>query len=316
VAPRLGNNDDTVIQRPPPARLGRRRWPFVLGVGLLLAVAGAGGGLALNWWPAAPPAPPPIATATEAAIDAELPGDPKTVRFALNPTILVFDFASLAQQGAMLNRVAALVEKAGMPRDRVLTDAELASAVLASGATPETYYYGHDYRVADIARFFELADRDHVALDPDEELLRQTLAGQGLLKPGAVGALISIPALGSDQLVDAQARATILHHELAHGEYFTVPAYADYTRHFWQDALTEQDRASFRKFLADDGYDDRNEDLMMNEMQAYLMHTRDPRFFSAKAVGIPEERLRWLQAQFLLGMPAGWLRDCTPGPAK
>jgi len=316
VAPRLGNNDDTVIQRSPPARLGRRRWPFVLGAGLLLAVAGAGGGLALNWWPAGPPAPPPIATATEAAIDAELPGDPKTVRFALNPTILVLDFASLAQQGAMLNRVAALVEKGGQPRDRVLTDAELASAVLASGATPETYYYGHDYRVADIARFFELADRDHVALDPDEELLRQTLAGQGLLKPGAVGALISIPALGSDQLVDAQARATILHHELAHGEYFTVPAYADYTRHFWQDALTEQDRASFRKFLADDGYDDRNEDLMMNEMQAYLMHTRDPRFFSAKAVGIPEERLRWLQAQFLLGMPAGWLRDCTPGPAK
>jgi hypothetical protein len=259
---------------------------------------------------------PALPLATEAEIDAEAPGDPKLVRFALNPHILVLDFASLAEQGAMLNRIAALVEKAGLPRDRVLTDKELADAIVASGTTPETYYYGHDYRVGDISRFYALADRDHVALDPEETRLRAILAGQGLLAAGAVGAMISIPALGSDKLVDAQARRAILHHELSHGEYFTVPAYAAYTKHFWDDVLTEQERGQFRKFLAEDGYDAGEEDLMMNEMQAYLMHTPDPRFFSAKAVGIAPDRLHALQMAFMKGMPAGWLRDDTAVPAE
>ena len=34
-----------------------------------------------------------------------------------------------------------------------------------SGDTPDTFYYGHDYRAEDVVRFFALADRDHVALD-------------------------------------------------------------------------------------------------------------------------------------------------------
>ncbi len=46
----------------------------------------------------------------------------------------------------------------------LLTDPELAAAIHASGATPDTYYYGHDYRGSDLVRFFALADRDHVAL--------------------------------------------------------------------------------------------------------------------------------------------------------
>ena len=59
-------------------------------------------------------------------------------RFADNPKILVLDFASLHEQGKMLNRVAAFVEKAGLPHDRVLTDAELDAAIHARGR------YGRD----------------------------------------------------------------------------------------------------------------------------------------------------------------------------
>ena len=317
-----------MIQRAPPVRRSRR--PLAVAFAVLL-VAAAGAGAAFNWWPAAHDpaahdpaahdpigqavaleAPPP--TASEAAIDAEPSGDPVIVRFASNPHIYVLDFTSLTRQGAMLNRIAALVEKSGSPRDRVLSDSELAAAIAASGSTPETFYYGHDYRAADLARFFALADRDHVTLTPSEESLRRTLAGQGLLAADAVGAVISIPVVGADRLVDALARATILHHELSHGEYFTVPAYAAWTKRFWEDGLTADEREKFRVFLADEGYDRSLADLMMNEMQAYLMHTRDPRFFSARAVNIAPDRLALLQANFLLGMPAGWLRDCTPAP--
>ena len=80
-------------------------------------------------------------------------------RFAANPRILVLDFASLREQGMMLNRVAALVEKAGLPHDRVLTDSELDQAIHAQGDTVETFYYGHDYSAAALVRFFALADR-------------------------------------------------------------------------------------------------------------------------------------------------------------
>ncbi len=48
--------------------------------------------------------------------------DPTVFRFAPNPRILVLDFASLLDQGRMLNRIAALVEKSGLPHDRLLTN--------------------------------------------------------------------------------------------------------------------------------------------------------------------------------------------------
>ena len=100
----------------------------------------------------------------------------------------------------MLNRVAAFVEKAGLPHDRVLTDAELDAAIRASGETPATYYYGHDYRAADLIRFFALADRAGVALTPEEERLRRLLRQAGWTDTSAAGALISIPKAGADPL--------------------------------------------------------------------------------------------------------------------
>jgi hypothetical protein len=270
--------------------------------------------------PAAPPAvaeaPPaiPIHTATEAQILANRDGDLTVFRFAPNPHILVLDFASLTRQGLMLNRVAALIEKAGLPRDRVLTDAELDQAIRARGETPETFYYGHDYSAAELARFFRLAAEQQIRLNPEEEWLRTLLLQEGLLAPGAVGAVISIPHDGAAGLIDANARATILHHELSHGEYFTVPAYADYAHRFWQTAMNDQDRARFTKFLASQDYDASDQDLMINETQAYLMHTADTRFFNAQVLGMSQDALDHLRAAFLLGMPPGWLRDCTSVP--
>ncbi len=46
-----------------------------------------------------------------------------------------------------------------------------------------------------------------------------------------------------------------------------------------------------------------------SEMQAYLMFTRDPLFFTPDMAGLTPARLTELQEKFLAGMPAGWLRD-------
>jgi hypothetical protein len=161
------NPDDTIILQP----LRKRRAPLpaliIAAAALLLSLAGG------TAWLLRPPPPPAIPTATEAVIQAESPAARTVLRFAPNPAIIVIDFPTLAEQGHMLNRVAAWAEKAGVPHDRLLTDDELAAAIRASGTTSDTYYYGHDYRGTDIARFFALADTEHLALHAEEEQLRQ-----------------------------------------------------------------------------------------------------------------------------------------------
>jgi len=250
-----------------------------------------------------------VLLADEAEILAHHPAVTTVFRFASNRRVLVLDFPSMLEQGLMLNRAAALMEKKGLPRDRVLRDDELDVAIAAAGDTMATFYYGHDYAAEDLVRFFALADRDGVRLREQEEWLRRLLLQEGLLAPAARGALISIPAVGAAPAVDAGLRAAILRHELSHAEFFSNRPYADYVRQFWRDGLDEHGRAVFRRYLASLNYDPTLEDLMANEMQAYLMHTPDPRLFNAAALGVaPALMDRW-QAEFLLGMPNGWLRD-------
>ncbi len=261
--------------------------------------------------PAAPAAAPAFAfqTANEAEIREHVADTLTVFRFAANPNIIVLDFPTLLQQGLMLDRVAALQEKAGLPRDRVLTDAELDAAIRERGDTIATFYYGHDYSASALARFFELADREHIALNENEEKLRALVRQLGWFAPGAPGGLISIPRVGADPNVTLSARASILRHELSHGEFFSDPAYAAYVREFWRTDLTEAERAGVRRFLGSEDYDTTDEELMLNEMQAYMMFTLDPQFFQASDVGMTDQRRQQLQAEFLRGLDVAWLRD-------
>jgi len=209
----------------------------------------------------------------------------------------------------MLNRVAALVEKRGLPRDHVLTDVELDKAIRSRGDTVETFYYGHDYGTGTLARFFAMADRDQIELYPEEETLRALLRQEGWLAPGVDAALISLPAVGAGPKVTHAVRTAILQHELSHGEFFSNPVYAEYVHNFWLTALTTGERAAFRSFLASEEYDSSVEELMFNEMQAYLMFTHDTLFFSPSRADFAPARLAELQTLFLNGMPRGWLRS-------
>jgi hypothetical protein len=320
--------DDTVrLPRPlPTRRVGKRIW--IAGGGLILLVL-AGGAVLLS------PKPPPLEVAAPAVVPAPLPVVPSAVppalaalpladeatilahrsdslaifRLAPNPSVLVLDFPTLGEQGRMLNRIAALVEKSGMPRDRVLDDAALEAAIRSSGGTPETYYYGHNYRAADLARFFALADRDGVRLNAEEERLRAMLRGIGWLEPGAGGALVSVPHAGVEPWLDQRARSAMLRHELSHGEFFTSPAYAAQVWRFWREMLTERERERFRAALSEASYDPEQEEVMANEAHAFLFHTPDDRFFNPGSLGLSQARLAELQAAFRAGMPEGWLRD-------
>ena len=329
-----GDPNATNRSLPSVARPHRARWAVVGG---LIGALGLGARAASLHWPAerplqlappaanpSPPLPRPsaapgsLATRGEAAILAEAPGATKAYRFELQLEIVVLSFATLAEQASALNRVAALVEKRGFPRDRVLDVGELRGRIQAEGGTPDTFYFGHDYRASDVLRFLAMLGRSGLAPTEGEAALRRMVDDWGW-RDGTNEALISLvdadpadPAPG----LDAAARATILRHELSHGLYFVSPAYARYARTFWDTTLTEPERARFRQFLAGEGYDTSIEDLVVNETQAYLMHTGETRFFNAQAVEIAGPRLDALRALFLTGMPPGWLRDCTALPKR
>lgn len=267
----------------------------------------------------APVEPPPAAVPARPEFSIETAGEQRILdhagagitffRLSDNPRVLVVDFASLRDQGRMLNRLAAFVEKAGVPRDRVLNDADLDAVVLGGGETTETFYYGHDYGAESVNRFFRLADRDGIALRGEEEALRRLIIQEGWADPNARGALLSIPGAGSHERIDKAARAVILHHELSHGEYFTNPDYAAFVHRFWTQALTNGERERMRRHLRAQGYDSGIEELMENEAQAYLMFTHSPEYFTPAMIGMTRARLNELRAAFHRTMPRGWLRD-------
>lgn len=275
-----------------------------------MLLSGAGG-LAVLWRAPAPTPPAEVLrTASEAEIRDHVALTLTVFRFKPNPAILVLDFPELAAQARMLNRVAAWVEKAGLPRDRLLTDAELDAATRKDGGTPDTFYFGHDYRAADLRRFFDLADRDKLALLPDEERLRRLVQQVGA-DPAGFGALVSLPRAAVSNGLTDDNRAAILRHELSHGEYFTNAAYARAMVAAWDTVLTDAERAAFRAFLSSEGYDARQEDLMANETQAYLLHTPAGQFFDESQLGIPPQRLLAIRGAYLALMPPGWLRDAV-----
>jgi hypothetical protein len=199
-----------------------------------------------------------------------------------------------------------------MPHDRVLSEAEMAAAI----PNPDTYYFAHDYAATSLARFFSLAEAETQPLNQQEhDLLALLLGARVIERTGAGGYAATKPEMAvitlvqpeagaaSGALVDAALRDTMLHHEVSHGEFFTNPAYRAHCERFWRERLSEAERTLFRKFLTGYGYDPSDETLMINEMQAYLMHTPDPRAFSAKLLHVTPAQLADLRKRFMNPQP-------------
>jgi len=307
--------DDTVRVKPgtrPPRKNNRLLLYGGIAAVAILAVA-VGAFAFLDQTP-----PIPIDTETEAQIDATQPCAVKVSYFAPETKIVVIDFPSLTTQGLMLDRVAALVEKAKLPRDRVLNDVELNQAIYDCGDTIESYYYGHDYKAADLQKFYTLADQEGIKLNAQELWLKRLLGQLGWLTPGADGAIITLPAAGGP--ITEEMRAVILHHEISHGAFYTIPAYAAYAKQFWY-SLTQMDRDAFTNFLGSEGYDTADTTLMLNETQAYLIFTRDPRFFNGSVVNMTQAQVDTLREGFIANMPNFWLQPMANaalpiGPAQ
>lgn len=303
-----GNSDDTV--RLAPKRSGQGRGRFTATIAAIAAAIVVAAGIGL--WFGLRPAPFPLAD--EGQIFQHVTKRFTVFRFRPDPLILVVDCPGLREQGMMFDRLAALIEKAGEPRDRVLSEAEFKAVLAAVHSTVGTYYYGDDYPASAMRRFFRLAAAEKLTLTPEELRLKHILHRAGFLKPGANGAVISIPQAGPGHRVTLHVRAVILRHELSHGAFFTLPAYRKFVYHFWNDVMTGQERAGFQAFLAREGYDPNEHELIVNETQAYLVFTRDREFFRASAVGLSPATVNALRATFIATMPDFWLRPLATAP--
>lgn len=309
----------------------RSSWLGRAGVVLVL-----GGVVLLGWRLLRPPvalmapvpadvaAPPPVTAS--AALDLPQAGAGELLaevdrrdwlvrRWREHPAVVVIQFPSLLAQGQALNRAAALLEKGQGSRERVLHDAQLRALEAASGDNMASFFLGHDYRAEGLARFFSLAQAQGVALNGGEQRLLDLLLRIGLItaRPGAsagyagaaVGALVSFsgpqvddPYTPPDESMDAERRASVLQHELSHGRFFVDAAYREHCWRFWRARLTEPEREDWRRYLDATGYDRGNEELMVNETQALLMHTPDTRDFNAESLGIAPQALASQVARF------------------
>ena len=244
--------------------------------------------------------------------------DWKLARLRGQPAVLVIQFPQLLDQGLALNRAAALIEKSGASRDRVLDDSSLKDLIARSGDNQKTFYQGHGYVAEQLARFYTLARAQGVALNPQEQRLRQMLLdarglsvhGMGYSAPG-LQSVVSFtatqaddPRTPQDEGIDALRRESVLRHELSHGMFFTDRRYREHCWRFWRERLNDSERQLLRAMLGRLNYDTGNQTLMVNEAQAFLMHTPDARAFNAAALGVTQTQLADMRRRFLLGAPA------------
>ena len=227
------------------------------------------------------------------------------------------DFPGLTLQGRSFNRITQYTEQAqantGYPR--VLTNEEIAKYMESLRRTQANFAFGHDLLVSELVQFYNLADRDKVGLFSEELALRDFLVEQGLVKvwrsfyqslqPDVV--ILSIPQMQPKKVDEPQvselARRAIFTHEISHGEYYTNRQYATYCRRFWSETLSDAQREAFVNLFKKYNYAVALDELVVNEMQAYLMFTPDPNSFSASKLGITDGELDSMREMFRQGKP-------------
>lgn len=234
-----------------------------------------------------------------------------------NPEIFIFDFPGLAYQGKSFNRITQFTEQQFTEEyPRVLNNHELDQYMQAARRTQADFAFGHDILVSEFVKFFNFAIRDKIQLNIEELFIRDFLEKNNLIrfwrgfyqamKPDVV--VLSIPQSQvrnhAEPIVSDGARLTILTHEMAHAEYYTNPYYRKFCQNFWQNTLDDRQRELFSKFLMTYNYSVTNEELLINEMQAYLMFTPDEKSFSAKKLGVSDEELAGLRAAFKRSAPS------------
>lgn len=242
-------------------------------------------------------------------------------RYRHNKDILIYNFSSLTEQGRTLNRVMALIEDSDASKTRISTEDEIAQLHAKRNTTAATFNYGHDYRSEHLALFFNLALDDQVTLRDEEIALRDELLAESFLikkkgryypskNPQSIISIANTKPEFSEKSLSTSLRSSITQHELSHGVFFSNAEYRRYAHKFWEEHVDKKLHRHLEKQLQSLGYNTNNYELIVNEGQAYLIHTNDKLFFNVEDVGMTEQDLRDLRKKFLDNAPdIAFLRD-------
>ena len=231
-----------------------------------------------------------------------------------NERTLILDFPNIREQGRMFARLILFVERAGTSKTRVMTVSEVQKWLAQNAASIDSLTVGNNMKTGELARFFNSARFQGEPMTVHEQRLYESLLQLQLLKEEDAGVsvvdperiLVSVPQVSNVAgcagcTVSPSTRAVILQHELSHARFATDTVYQNYSIWFWANTLSLAQRDKFQRFFRARGYDPTIRELCANEMQAFLMHTPDPRMFSAADVGMSDAELIELRQRFLEG---------------
>lgn len=178
--------------------------------------------------------------------------------------VLIFDTRNYKVQSDFFRRMAFYCEKKGY-RGKVLTDRELGDM---------HGYNAHDYSSKSIANFFNAVDKRGVKITDKEIILRDIALNNGLIEKSdtgykeGLGAVISI-----SQQSPLWLRRSLSNHELWHGLYFTDEDFRKKCSDIYE-SLGDKSHDFITGYWASQetlGYDQSDEDLLRNELMAYIM---------------------------------------------
>lgn len=245
-----------------------------------------------------------------------------------NPRVLVLDMPNVEDQSRVFARLVIFIERSSAPRHRILSVDEVLKWRLANKETLATLTIGNNIRANDFALFFNTARLQVEPITEDEQWLLARLLEHGVIKAVENGyeslapekIVISAPQVSKIEgcancTITPLKRDLILRHELAHARFITDQVYRNYVWWFWHNILTSQQRVDISKYLRSLGYDLGAPDMLINEMQAFLIHTPESEYFSSRAAGLAGKQMAELHASFKkhypspaqpLRMPAGY----------
>jgi len=188
-------------------------------------------------------------------------------RWDLFPETLVFDFADYAVQDRYLKRLAFFAEKPGF-KGRIASDEEIESL---------HGWNSHDYSTGTLSAFFSQALTQNFILNQHELALLELLISYGILTRTSsgvisegVGAVISLSRESTPGL-----RRMFMDHEASHALFFQDADYRKLSAIIWNSLGPEARRFWIQHFMWR-RYDTQDEDLMINELQAYLVQQSVP----------------------------------------
>jgi len=234
-----------------------------------------------------------------------------------NERTLVFDFPNIREQARMFARLILFIERAGTSKTRVMSVPEVQKWLAENSITIDSLTVGNNMKTGELARFFNSARFQGEPVTVQEQrlydqllqlqLLREEEAGVAVVDPERI--LVSVPQVSTVTgcpacTVSPGQRAVILQHELAHARFATDTVYQNYVMWFWSNAMTLLQRDKFQRFFRTRGYDSTIRELAANEMQAFLMHTPDPKMFTSADVGMTDPEVMELRRRFQDGLSA------------